>query len=68
MKTTLKKLANTLTIAATLFLLIGSGYVLVKNQPLGDFVSEAAFCYLAIAVFNYLVFGAAILWHKKSDR
>lgn len=67
MKTSLKKFANILTIAATLFLVIGMGYVMVKNQPLSDFVSEVSFCYVAIAAFNYLVFGAATLWHKKSE-
>jgi hypothetical protein len=45
----------------------GLGYVFVESKPIGDFISEVAFCYLAIAVFNYITFGAATLWHKKSD-
>ncbi|MDP3678709.1 MAG: hypothetical protein Q8R23_06440 [Methylotenera sp.] len=65
MKIWLKRFANILTIVATLFLIVGLGYVLVKHQPIGDFISEAALCYLAIAAFNYIIFGAATLWHKK---
>lgn len=67
MKTSLKKFANVLTIAATLFLVIGMGYVMVKDLPMSDFISEVSFCYVAVAVFNYLIFGAATLWHKKSE-
>ncbi len=67
MKTLLKKFANTLTIATTLFLVVGLGYVLVKNQPISDLISKVSFCYVAIAAFNYITFGAATLWHKKSD-
>lgn len=67
MKTSLKKFANILTIAATLFFVIGMGYVMVKNLPLSDFISEVSLCYVAIAVFNYLIFGTAALWHKKSE-
>lgn len=67
MKTSLKKFANILTIAATLFFVIGIGYVMVKNLPLGDFISEVSLCYVAVAVFNYLIFGTATLWHKKSE-
>lgn len=67
MKIWLKRFANILTISATLFLAIGLGYVLVKNQPIGDFISEAALCYLAVAAFNYIMFGTATLWHKKAD-
>ena len=67
MKTSLKKFANILTIAATLFFVIGIGYVMVKNLPLGDFISEVSLCYVVVAVFNYLIFGTATLWHKKSE-
>lgn len=67
MKIWLKHFANLLTIGASLFLIIGLGYVLVKNLPVADFISEAALCYLAIAAFNYIMFGAATLWHKKAD-
>ncbi|MGZ8984612.1 MAG: hypothetical protein ACXW11_11800 [Methylotenera sp.] len=67
MKTLLKRFANILTIAATLFMVVGLGYMLVKNQPISDLISEISFCYVAIAVFNYITFGAATLWHKKSD-
>ncbi len=67
MKKILKQFANILTVATTIFLVVGLGYVFVKNQPIGDFISEVAFCYLAIAAFNYITFGAATLWHKKSE-
>lgn len=67
MKIILKKFANLLTIATTIFLVVGLGYAIVKNQSIGNLISEIAFCYLTVAVFNYIVFGAATLWHKKSD-
>jgi len=67
MKNLLKKIANILTIAITLFLIVGLAFVLTKNQPISDLISEIAFCYLTIAVFNYITFGTATLWHKKSD-
>jgi len=63
----LKKFANILTVLATLLLLVGFAYIIIKNQPISGFVSEIAFCYLAIGVFNYLLFGTATLWHKKSE-
>jgi hypothetical protein len=67
MKSSLMKFANLLTIAATLFLVVGLGYVVVKDQPVADLISTASFCYVSIAVFNYLLFGAATLWHMKID-
>jgi hypothetical protein len=67
MKTSLKRFANMLTVAATLLLVFGMGYVLVKKLPIGDFISEISFCYIAIAVFNYMIFGTATLWHKKDE-
>ncbi len=67
MKILLKKCANTLTIATSIFLAIGLGYMFVKNQPISDLISEISFCYLAIAVFNYITFGTATLWHQKSS-
>lgn len=67
MKIILKKFANLLTIATTIFLVVGLGYAVIKNKPISDLVSEIAFCYLTVAVFNYIVFGSASLWHKKSD-
>ncbi len=67
MKIWLKRFANILTISTTLFLTIGLGYVFVNNRPVGDFISEVALCYLAVAAFNYIMFGAATLWHKKAD-
>lgn len=45
----------------------GFGYVLANSLPLGDFIYSIAFCYLAIAVLNYLVFGTAKLWHKVDE-
>jgi hypothetical protein len=60
----LKRITNVLTIAATLFMVIGLLYVVVKGKPIGDFISEVAFCYLAISAFNYLMFGGATLWHR----
>ncbi len=67
MKTLLKKITNSLTIITTLLLVVGLGYKLYQNQPLSDLISEIAFCYLVIAVFNYITFGAATLWYKKSE-
>ena len=67
MKTVLKKITNTLTVATTLFLLAGLGYVLLKNLPVSDLISPISFCYVSIAAFNYLMFGAATLWHNKRD-
>jgi hypothetical protein len=45
----------------------GFVYVLANSLPLGDFIYSIAFCYLAIAVLNYLVFGTAKLWHKSDE-
>ena len=67
MKVLLKKLANSLTVAVSLFLVGGFVYVLADSLPLGDFIYSIAFCYLAIAVLNYLVFGTAKLWHKADE-
>lgn len=67
MKKLLKKVTNSLTIITTLLLVVGIGYKLLQNQPLSDLISEIAFCYLAIAVFNFITFGAATLWYKKSE-
>ena len=64
MKVLLKKLANSLTVAVSVLLVGGFVYVLANSLPLGDFIYSIAFCYLAIAVLNYLVFGTAKLWHK----
>lgn len=60
----LKKFANILTIAATLFLVIGLVYVIVKQLPMGDLISQVAFCYVAIAAFNKIALGMPTLWHK----
>jgi hypothetical protein len=67
MKVLLKKLANSLAVAVSLFLVGGFVYVLADSLPLGDFIYSIAFCYLAIAVLNYLVFGTAKLWHKPDE-
>lgn len=67
MKVLLKKVANGLTVAVSVSLVGGFVYVLANSLPLGDFVYNIAFCYLAIAVLNYLVFGTAKLWHKPDD-
>jgi len=67
MKTLLKKFANILTIATTILLVSGLAYVLINNQPISNVISEIAFCYVTIAVFNYITFGTATLWHKKND-
>jgi hypothetical protein len=61
---TLKKFANILTIAATLFMIIGLGFVLVKNLPISDLFAQVAFCYVAIAAFNKITLGTPTLWHK----
>jgi len=60
----LKRITNILTIAATILMVLGLIYVVVKDKPIGDFISEVALCYLAISAFNYLMFGAATLWHR----
>ena len=67
MKTILKQFANLLTIAATLFFVGSIGNAVVKSLAISDIISEVAFCYLAIAVFNYILFGSATLWHMKKD-
>ncbi len=67
MKTSLKKLANVLTVGTTMFFIIGLVYFLVKHLPIGDLISTISFCYVSIAAFNYLIFGAATLWHIKAD-
>lgn len=67
MKVLLKKLANSLTIAVSLLLVGGFIYVVVNQLPLGDFIYAIAFCYLTIAVLNYLLFGTAKLWHKPDE-
>lgn len=67
MKASLKKIANILTITATIFFVIGLVYFFVKNRPIGDLISTVSFCYVSIAAFNYLMFGAATLWHMKAD-
>ena len=67
MKVILKKVANSLTVAVSVLLVGGFVYVLANSLPLGDFIYSIAFCYLAIAVLNYLVFGTAKLWHKSDE-
>ncbi|MES2013243.1 MAG: hypothetical protein V4445_05790 [Pseudomonadota bacterium] len=67
MKTILKQFANLLTIAATLFFVGSIGNAIVKSLAISDIISEVAFCYLAIAVFNYILFGSATLWYMKKD-
>ncbi len=67
MKVLLKKVANSLTVAVSLLLVGGFVYVLVNHLPVGDFIYSIAFCYLAIAVLNYLLFGTAKLWHKPDE-
>lgn len=67
MKTILKQFANLLTIAATLFFVWSIANALVKSLAISDIISEVAFCYLTIAVFNYILFGSATLWHMKKD-
>lgn len=67
MKTMLKQFANLLTVVVTLFFVGGLGYALVKGTNVGDLISEVAFCYLAVAVFNYILFGSATLWHPKKE-
>lgn len=68
MKILLKKFANTLTLFTSILLIVGLGYVIVKHQPIGDFISEIAFCYLTIGVFNFIVFGTASLWHQEIEK
>jgi hypothetical protein len=67
MKVLLKKVANSLTVGVSVLLVGGFVYVLANSLPLGDFIYSIAFCYLAIAVLNYLVFGTAKLWHKSDE-
>jgi hypothetical protein len=67
MKVLLKKVANSLTVAVSVLLVGGFVYVLAYALPLGDFIYSIAFCYLAIAVLNYLMFGTAKLWHKADE-
>ncbi len=67
MKVLLKKVANSLTVAVSLLLVGGFVYVLANHLPVGDFIYSIAFCYLAIAVLNYLLFGTAKLWHKPDE-
>jgi len=67
MKVLLKKLANSLTVAVSLLLVGGLVYLLANSLPLGDFIYSIAFCYLTIAVLNYLVFGTAKLWHQPDE-
>jgi hypothetical protein len=62
--TYIKLLANVLTIAASIFLLIGLWLVFTKDQPLADLIAQVAFFYVAIAAFNKVVLGAPTLWHK----
>jgi hypothetical protein len=54
-------------VAVSVLLVGGFVYVLAHSLPLGDFIYSIAFCYLAIAVLNYLVFGTAKLWHKPDE-
>ncbi|CAN1535338.1 hypothetical protein MCEORH2_01589 [Methylophilaceae bacterium] len=67
MKVLLKKVANSLTVAVSVLLVGGFVYVLAHSLPLVDFIYSIAFCYLAIAVLNYLLFGTAKLWHKADE-
>lgn len=60
----LKIFMNLLTIAATLFLLIGLGFVILKNLPFTDLLAQVAFCYVAIAAVNKIILGTPTLWHK----
>ena len=60
----LKIFANILTISATLFLLIGLGFVFLKNLAFADLIAQVAFCYVAIAAFNKIVFAKPTLWNK----
>jgi len=61
----LKIVANVLTIATTLFLLIGLGFVIVKNNSFSDLIVQVAFCYVAIAALNKVILGTPTLWHKS---
>jgi hypothetical protein len=60
----IKIFANVLTIAASIFLLIGLWLAFTKDHPLADLIAQAAFCYVAIAAFNKVVLGVPTLWHK----
>lgn len=60
----LKIFANILTIAVTLFLLIGLGFVFINNQSFADLIEQVAFCYVAIAASNKILLGVPTLWHK----
>ena len=60
----IKIFANTLTIAVTLYLVVGIGLVFLKNQPFADLIAQVAFFYVAIAAFNKVVLGLPTLWHK----
>jgi hypothetical protein len=60
----LKIFTNILTIAASLFLLIGLGFVILKNLSFPDLIAQVAFCYIAIAAFNKIILGTPTLWHK----
>lgn len=68
MKILLKKFANALTLFTSILLIVGLGYVIVRHQPIGDLISEIAFCYLTIGVFNFIVFGTASLWHQEIEK
>jgi hypothetical protein len=62
--TYLKIFANILTIAASIFSLIGLWFVFTKDHPLADLIAQVAFFYVAIAAFNKVVLGVPTLWHK----
>ncbi|NOU24737.1 MAG: hypothetical protein HOO90_04285 [Methylotenera sp.] len=62
--TYLKIFANILTIAASLFLLVGLWFVFTRGQSLADLIAQVAFFYVAIAAFNKVVLGLPTLWHK----
>jgi membrane protein DedA with SNARE-associated domain len=68
MKILLKKFTNALTFFTSILLVVGLGYVIVENLPIGDFISEIAFCYLTIAVLNFIIFGTASLWHRDAEK
>lgn len=60
----IKIFANVLTVAASIFLLIGLWFVFTKDQPLADLIAQVAFFYVAIAAFNKIVLGVPTLWHR----
>jgi hypothetical protein len=60
----LKIFTNILTIAASLFLLIGLGFVILKNLSFIDLIAQVAFCFISIAAFNKVILGTPTLWHK----